>query len=521
MDLLDLISGLDLRVVGDAAGVRVCDITEDSRTAVPGSLFIARPGLEADGRRFVAAAVECGAVAVLSDTDGLELPGGVGGSRVVVLVSGDVPRDAAALSERFYGRPSLGLDVVGVTGTNGKTSVTTMVRALLNAADVRCGLLGGVEVDDGREVAPASMTTPPAVEVSRTLATMVESGCRAAAIEVSSHALDQKRADGLRFAVCVFTNISGDHLDYHRTPEAYLAAKRRLFELLPPDGVRVLNADDPSSDAVGGSGGATRTRWCSTKGDPRAAWTARVVSGDVGGMALVLGTPLGEIGGSVRLVGAHNAMNVLQAVAAADAVLERRGRSATERVAALRRGLGVLGPARGRLELVSRDEDDLTVFVDFAHTDDALRSTLGSVRSAIGDRRLCVVFGCGGDRDATKRPRMGAVAAELADRVIITSDNPRRESPGAIIDQILAGIGVPARVPVEVHALRSEAVRAGVIGAERGDVVVIAGKGHETEQITSDGAGNLVRSRFDDAAEARRALRERRLRATPEGGVPA
>lgn len=518
MDLTQLISGLDLRVVGDAAGVRVCDITEDSRTAVPGSLFIARAGLESDGRRFVGAAMECGAVAVLSDSADLGFDAASGMSaKPVVLVSDDVPGAAAVLAERFYGEPSSKLDVVGVTGTNGKTSVTTMIRALLNSAEVRCGLIGGVEVDDGREVAAASMTTPPAVEISRTLATMVESGCAAASIEVSSHALDQKRADGLRFAVGVFTNISGDHLDYHETPEAYLAAKRRLFELLPGDGVRVLNADDASSDAMAGPG----VRWCSANGDPRAEWTVSVESGDVRGMDLVIGTPMGEIGGRVRLVGAHNAMNVLQAMASADAVLERRGLDTGDRIDALRNGLASLRPARGRLELVSSDDDDLTVFVDFAHTDDALRNTLSSMRGLIGDARLCVVFGCGGDRDATKRPRMGAVAAELADRVIVTSDNPRRESPGAIIDQILEGMDGVSRAAAEVHADRSRAIRAAVVDGQADDVIVIAGKGHETEQISSDGAGSLVRSRFDDATESRTALRERRLRSASDRGVRA
>lgn len=511
MDLASLISDLDLRVVGDVAGVRVCDITEDSRTAVPGSLFIARAGLEVDGRRYAAAAAECGAVAMLSDSDDLELPAGC---RVVTLVSGDVPRDAALLAERFYGNPTSKLMLVGVTGTNGKTSVATMTRAILQASKVRCGMIGGVEVDDGREVAPASMTTPPAVELSRTFASMVDSGCAAATMEVSSHALDQRRADGLAFDVAVFTNLSGDHLDYHRTPEAYLDAKRRLFELLPSDGVRLLNADESASDAMDGP----NARWCSAERDPRATWTVSIVSSDVRGMDLSIGTPLGEVRGRVALVGAHNAMNALQAVAAAEAVLERRGLDDAARIDVLRRGLGVLGPVRGRLELVSAEEDDLTVFVDFAHTDDALRSTLSAVRAAVGGARLCIVFGCGGDRDATKRPRMGAVAAELADRVIVTSDNPRREPPGSIIDQILAGIPADRRASIQVHADRSRAIRAAVIDGEPGDVVVIAGKGHETEQVTSDGAGNLVRIRFDDTGVARSLLRERRLRGAPDPG---
>ena len=522
MDLSQLISGLDLRVVGDAAGVRVCDITEDSRTAVPGSLFIARAGLAADGRKFVAPAVKCGAVAVLSDSADLDLDGVSGlGVKPVVLVSGDVARDGAVLAERFYGSPSSRLAVVGVTGTNGKTSVATMTRAVLNAADVRCGLIGTVEIDDGREVAPAGMTTPPAVELSRTLATMVDSGCRAAAIEVSSHALDQRRAEAVRFAVGVFTNITGDHLDYHKTPEAYLAAKRRLFELLPEDGVRVLNADDPASAVMNDAARGGSVRWCSGKGDGRAPWIVSIESAEVRGMTLAIGTPIGAVRGRVGLVGAHNAMNVLQALAASDAVLERAGLGAEARLGALRAGLVEIRPARGRLELVSGAGDDVTVFVDFAHTDDAMRSTLGAVRGVIGEARLCVVFGCGGDRDATKRPRMGAAAAELADRVIVTSDNPRRESPGAIIDAILSGMPEETRSNAIVHADRGRAIREAVMGAGDGEVIVIAGKGHETQQISSDGAGGLMSRHFDDAEEARRVLRERRLRAGSKGGVSA
>jgi len=510
MDLSELISGLDLRVVGDAAGVRVCDITEDSRTAVPGSLFIARAGLSSDGRAYAGAAVECGAVVVLSDSADLDIEGR---AKPVVLVSGHVARDGAVLAERFYGEPSDSLEVIGVTGTNGKTSVATMARAVLASAKVRCGLIGTVEVDDGREVAPAGMTTPPAVELSRTLATMVDSGCVAAAIEVSSHALHQRRADAVRFAAGVFTNITGDHLDYHKTPEAYLAAKRRLFELLPDDAARVLNADDPASASMD----APNARWCSAAGDARAAWTVGVDGRTLDGMDLRIGSPVGAIAGRVGLVGSYNAMNVLQALASADAVLEKRGLGADERRYALERGLGAIRPVRGRLERVSGADDDLAVFVDFAHTDDALRSTLGAVREVIGDRRLCAVFGCGGDRDATKRPRMGAAAAEMADRVILTSDNPRRESPGSIIDAVLNGIAEDRRADVEVHADRARAIRGALLDAVPGDVVVIAGKGHETEQISSDGAGNLVSSRFDDAEVARRFLRERRLR----GGVPA
>lgn len=520
MDLNELISGLGIRAVGATDGVRVCDITEDSRTAVPGSLFIARVGLKFDGRKSAGDAAECGAVAVLADTDDLELPRPPA-PRPVVLVTDRVSETAAVLAERFYGEPSSKLALVGVTGTNGKTSIVTMTRALLQGVKpgaVRTGMIGTVEVDDGREVARASMTTPPAVELSRTLGSMVEAGCRAACMEVSSHALDQRRPDALRFAAAVFTNLTGDHLDYHKTTEAYLAAKRRLFELLPEDGVRVLNADDPASKAMDGP----NARWCTARGDASAPWRVAMEAADPAGMTLAITTPGGEIRGRVGLVGEHNAMNVLQSVAAADAVLERLGvADAAERLAGLRAALPQVVAPRGRLERVSGPGDAVTVFVDYAHTDDALSRTLGAVRAVLPQgSRLTVVFGCGGDRDITKRPRMGKVAAELADRVVVTSDNPRSERPGVIVDQVLAGVPKEhkSRCTVQIH--RGHAIRQAVMSAREGEVIVIAGKGHETEQISVDGAGQMMTRHFDDAEVAREFLRERRLRLTPPPAAP-
>jgi UDP-N-acetylmuramoyl-L-alanyl-D-glutamate--2,6-diaminopimelate ligase len=367
-----------------------------------------------------------------------------------------------------------------------------------------------VEVDDGREVAPAAMTTPPAVELSRTFATMVDAGCRAACMEVSSHALDQRRADALRFAVGIFTNLTGDHLDYHGTWENYRAAKRRLFELLPVDGVRVLNADDPSSDAMDGP----NARWCSGKGDPRATWRVSVESVDLSGMVMVIESPIGVMRGRVPVVGGHNAMNVLQSVVAADVVLERLGVPAESRRAGIERALGSVHAPRGRLQPVSGPGDRVAVFVDYAHTDDALERTLGAVRAVLPrDASLTVVFGCGGNRDTTKRPRMGKVAATLGDRVLITSDNPRSERPSAIVDAILAGVPKDVRAKCAVQIDRAQAIRQAVLDARDGEVVVIAGKGHETEQISCDAAGTPLVRHFDDAEEARTVLRERRLRA--------
>jgi UDP-N-acetylmuramoyl-L-alanyl-D-glutamate--2,6-diaminopimelate ligase len=321
----------------------------------------------------------------------------------------------------------------------------------------------------------------------------------------------RRRADALRFAVGIFTNLTGDHLDYHGTWENYRAAKRRLFELLPSDGVRVLNADDPSSDAMDGP----NARWCSGHGDPRAAWRVAVESADLSGMVMVIESPIGVMRGRVPVVGGHNAMNVLQSVAAADVVLERLGVGTESRRAGIERALGSVHAPRGRLQPVSGPGDKVAVVVDYAHTDDALERTLGAVRAVLPEHSsLTVVFGCGGNRDTTKRPRMGRVAATLADRVVITSDNPRSERPGAIVDAILAGVPKEMRAKCTVQVDRTHAIRHAVTSARDGEVVVIAGKGHETEQISCDAAGNPVVRHFDDAEEARTVLRERRLRAT-------
>lgn len=535
MQLTDLIQGLPVRLAlpaGGAASLRICDLTEDSRTVVPGSLFIARAGAKADGRGFVAQALDAGAVGVLvqgePDAGTLEA---ARHARAAVLSTDDAALASALLAERFYGAPSNSLDLVGVTGTNGKTTITWLIWQLLNGAGHRSGLIGTVIVDDGAEVAPANMTTPPAIEVSRTLALMVESGCKAAAMEASSHALHQKRVEALSFDVGVFTNLTGDHLDYHGTMENYAAAKARLFELLPPDSAAVVNAQDPWAPrmvrdvkpgvrvfpcSIADEGSLFAPAPLAVPGGERGC-VARVRSADLLGMSLELTGPWGRIESRVNLTGSHNVMNVLQAVAGAHAI----GLSA-ERIA---EGLGSLTAPPGRLERVSLDRDPVTVLVDYAHTDDALKNAIGAVRACLtpGRGRLWVVFGCGGDRDKTKRPRMGRVAAVEADQAVVTNDNPRTERPSEIIDQILSGVPEDRRGLVSVQPDRDRAIRHAIESAEPGDVVLIAGKGHETEQILPDGAGGTFTQHFDDREVARSALADRfgaRPEASPGRAVP-
>ncbi|MDX9912836.1 MAG: UDP-N-acetylmuramoyl-L-alanyl-D-glutamate--2,6-diaminopimelate ligase [Phycisphaerales bacterium] len=515
MELARLIEGLAIRVLsGDPRGVRVCDLTEDSRTVVPGSLFIARRGTAADGKRFAQDAVEAGACAVMVD-EAVDPEGVVpAGGGAVVLLAEDAPRTIARLSERFFGEPASRLAMVGVTGTNGKSTIAHLVHRLARAQLVRCGLIGTVEIDDGREVAHASLTTPPAIELSRTLAQMVEHGCHACVMEASSHALVQGRAAGPSFRAAVFTNLTGDHLDYHGTMDEYAAAKAILFEGLATDAIAVVNADSAWCERMVRDCRARIVRCAREDGENArggdATWriVGLVTTPGEEGMELCLRGAWGERTLRTRLVGEHNAVNLLQAMCVAHDLAPEIGLDREE----LWRSAARVGAPAGRLEGVSGPGDDVAVYVDYAHTDDALANVLRSVRPLAGARGapLCVVFGCGGDRDRTKRPRMGRVASELADRAVVTSDNPRSEPPSRIISEVVAGIDASRRDRIAVHADRAHAIREAIMGARAGEVIVIAGKGHETEQLFIDASGVMARIHFDDREVAREALRERR-----------
>ena len=503
MRLDELIAGIDGVTAPDGrplGSVRIADLTADSRTAVPGSLFIAHRGVKDDGSKYADDAAANGAVAVLLADDAQAPAHG----RVAIIRAADTRLAEALIAERFYGKPAESLTLVGITGTNGKTTVTHLVHQLLNRAGIRCGLIGTVLVDDGRETAPAEMTTPPASELSRTLAVMREHGCKAAAMEVSSHALHQRRADGLRFAAGVFTNLSGDHLDYHGSMDAYAGAKARLFSLLRDDGAAIVNNDDNYAETMlaAAAESARRVRCSAVSTGAFAEAEVTILASDRTGLLLRLTGPFGGIEGRVRLVGAHNAMNVLQACCAAYAA-----GAASDQIA---QALPKLVPPPGRMEPVPlpRGVNGPTIIVDYAHTDDALARAIPAARGALADAgaRLWVVFGCGGERDRDKRPRMGRVAAELADRVVITSDNPRSEPMHRIIDEVFAGVPDARRHAVEVETDRVRAIHTAINGASNNDVVLIAGKGHETTQVIPDGAGGTRKIKHDDRLVAQAAL---------------
>ena len=467
MLLSDLLSQVDHRILHGSLDRPVHALTQDSREAGPGSVFVAIRGARVDGHRFVGA-VEAEAVVV---EEAVEAPPGA----TLILVE-DSRAALAALASAFHGHPSHALDVVGITGTNRKTTTTWMLEAIARAAGQKVGVVGttGNRVD-GR-VLPTRFTTPEAPEWQGLLREMVDAGCKVVAAEVSSIGLAARRVDRTRFAVAVYTNLSQDHLDFHGDMASYAAAKARLFTDFEV-GRAVLNAEDPVISALSPSVPV----W--TFGLQAGDLAPEALSSDLRGSRGRLRTPAGGVELDLPLPGAFNVQNALAATGAALALgLE---------VEAVERGLAGLPQVPGRLERV--DRPDVDVLVDYAHTPEALRTVLATLRP-LTRRRLLVVFGCGGDRDRAKRPEMGRAASEGADLVIATSDNPRSEDPAAILDEVRPGLAEGAEVVVDRRAAIARAVQL----AGPGDVVLIAGKGHETTQEIEG-----VLHPFDDRLVAR------------------
>ncbi len=467
--LLDqLLHALDVReVVGRRDAVDVADVAYDSRRVVPGALFVCVPGAVVDGHDHAAAAVAAGAVALVA-----ERPLDVAVPQVIVA---DARGAMAPLADRFFGEPTRTLRVAGVTGTNGKTTTAFVARAILEAAGERCGLLGTIEQRVGGVAEPVERTTPEAIDLQRTFRRMLDAGDRACAMEVSSHALELRRVEGVRFAAAAFTNLSQDHLDFHGSMEEYFAAKARLFDGRCPTAANAADDYGRRLDAT--------IRFGTGDADVRADELVL----DASGSRFTLVTPAGSTPVRTRLRGAFNVANVLAAASLAHLM-----EVPLEAIAA---GVASVAGVPGRLEPVEAGQR-FTVLVDYAHTPDALQTVLRTARD-ITRGRLIVVFGCGGDRDRAKRPLMGAVAASLADDVVVTSDNPRSEEPDAIIAEILAGIDRPVLVEPD----RRVAIQTALARAAADDVVVIAGKGHEQGQ---ERAGTKVP--FDDRLVAREAL---------------
>jgi UDP-N-acetylmuramoyl-L-alanyl-D-glutamate--2,6-diaminopimelate ligase len=470
------------RVLG-AADTEIARAVHDSRRVRPGDLFVAMPGAKVDGHEFVQAALEAGACAAVVEHV-VDLP-----SRPPLLVVRDAREALALAAHALAGDPTQRLTVCGITGTNGKTTTSFLTRSILEKSGRRTGVLGTIGYIIGRREIPSQMTTPDADDLAAYFAEMVDSGLTAAVMEVSSHALHQKRTVGINFRVGAFTNLTPEHLDYHKDMVSYREAKGILFAGLAADATAVLNTDDVASQSFADVT-AARVLWYGRAA--RADVTVADVQADVRGSTFTLVTPRGKVRVRTPLLGPHNIANCLTAAAIGEAL-----EVPLEQIVA---GIEALMTVRGRLEPVPTPLP-FAVLVDYAHKTDALRHALGTVRDLVkGHGRLIVVFGCGGDRDRFKRPAMAKVSEELADRVFVTNDNPRTEKPEAIAAEIVGGFSAMDKVTVELD--RRAAIGLALGEARPGDVVIIAGKGHETYQIIGD-----VTRPFDDSEVAAEVLR--------------
>ena len=486
---------LDLGALDGSPHTRITRLVLDSRAVIPGALFVARRGLHVTGDRFLADAKSRGAAAVVVEADAVPAARALG---LPYLVVADADLALAQLAARFYGHPSHALLLVGVTGTNGKTTTTHLVAGALGAAGRDTAIFGTLGYGrPGRALTSTEHTTPPATEFQRVLRLLHDQGVESVAVEVSSHALKTHRTYGTRFAAAIFTNLTRDHLDFHKDEADYRESKLRLFDRAARGDseplLALVNLDDPAAELFAARARKSGDRVLTFAERGLADLTVRRATYSPAATALVIAHPGGETAVELKLPGRYNVQNALGAFAAAI------GLGIDPQVAA--RGLAAVTRVPGRLERVA-DGGDIEVLVDYAHTPDALATVLTTVR-AVTRGRLIAVFGCGGDRDRGKRPLMAEIATRLADVTLMTSDNPRHEAPEAILAEMRPGI-VPGR-PCEVIVDRRAAIARAIELARPGDVVLIAGKGHETLQLIGE-----ERLPFDDREEARRALRARR-----------
>ena len=448
-----------------------------------GDIFVAVKGTVYDGHDFIGQAISNGAKYIVC-----ERPYHYEGSQIIVV--GDSSRAAAILAQAAKGNPAARLTNLAVTGTNGKTTVAYLVRSIIQTAGEKCGLIGTIIYDTGLTSTQATLTTPGCVEIAEAQSQMVKAGANYMVIEASSHALSQNRLSVINFKAAAFTNLTGDHLDYHKTEEEYLAAKANLFKTLYADATAVLNKQSPQAEQLAGQTKA-KILWYAV--DEPADIIAHIVSMDINGTVFTL-----EYAGQSSLVktpllGLHNVSNHL---AAAGLCL-----AAGFDLQTIAAGLSALQGVPGRLEKIDFD-GDFTVLIDYAHTDDALKNVLSTLKP-LCKGRMIVVFGCGGDRDRTKRPRMAKVVERLADFIIVTSDNPRTERPEDIINEIVAGFRNPTSEKITIEADRKKAIELAIKTAAKDDIVLIAGKGHENYQII----GNK-KFDFDDKKVAQQCLKK-------------
>lgn len=473
--------------VSESAEAEITGLSEDTRSINKGDLFFARKGVKTSGLEFVRQAIEKGAASIVTEEkiEGLGVP--------AVQVS-SISDAESAMSENFYGSPSGKIKVIGVTGTNGKTTFTYLLEAVAREAGKKAGVVGTINYRLPRpggadpEILPAPNTTPNILEIQKLLFKMVERNCDWAVMEVSSHALALGRVDALKFHGAVFTNLTQDHLDFHKTMENYFEAKAKLFQKVSPEGFGAVNADDPYGERMAGQCLAPVMPYGIEK---KSGVTAKNIRIDASGCRFTLVAEGQGVPVKLRLAGRHNIYNALAAAAAA----LRMGiplKTAAD-------GLEKLSAVPGRLESVSCGQD-FTVLVDYAHTEDALKNVLESLRP-LAKKKILTLFGCGGDRDRSKRPLMGALAVRMSDHVVITSDNPRSEEPEKIALDIEVGIQRAGLKNYEIILDRGQAIRRILQTAQKDDIVLLAGKGHETYQIFKDKTVH-----FDDRETAREVL---------------
>jgi UDP-N-acetylmuramoyl-L-alanyl-D-glutamate--2,6-diaminopimelate ligase len=486
--LAKLLRGIEAHAATSYGDLEILEIAYDSRSVKRGTLFVAIRGEKTDGNKFVPDAVGRGAVAVLSED---AKPGTIPKEFPWIQVA-DARKALAISAANYYARPAEVLKLIGVTGTNGKTTTSYLVDSILRAAGCEVGLLGTIGYRLVREARPAPNTTPESLDLQKHLAEIVRAGGTHAVLEASSHALALDRLWGCPFAVAIFTNLTRDHLDYHKTLEDYFAAKRRLFEgtgaAAPATGV--INRDDEYSQRLSGLASRTLTYGL----EPGADVTTRKPALSLSGVEFTADTPTGKIEIRSKLVGRPNVYNILAAISTGVALALPKEVITT--------GIAQLSAVPGRFERIEVGQPFLLI-VDYAHTDDALRNLLATATELNPNGRIITMFGCGGDRDRTKRPLMGEAAGRASDIVVLTSDNPRNEDPLLIINDVIVGVQ-RTKAKVFVEPDRQKAIEMALDEARSGDIVLLAGKGHETYQVLRDRT-----IAFDDREVARAVLRRR------------
>lgn len=470
MLLRNLLEGTGYAAASGSLDIETGSVCFDSRKCTSGSLFVAVHGFEQDGHKFIPQAVAAGAVAVVYSEG--KAPEGVTAVKV-----DDSRKALAVIAANFYDHPSRKLNLVGITGTNGKTTTVTLLYRLFTDLGYCCGLLSTIENKIGGRTIEADHTTPDPIEINSLLAEMCDSGCQYCFMEVSSQAAGQDRTYALDFKGAIFSNLTHDHLDYHKTFAEYLRCKKLFFDYLPETAFALTNVDDKNGPViVQNTAAKVHTYSCRTAAD----FQCKIIESGIDGMLL-------RINGKevwTRFIGTHNAYN-LTAVYGAAILLGADSGEVLE-------NLSRLEPVRGRMEYV-KSPSGVTAVVDYAHTPDALENVLGTLRNIRPEGELICLFGCGGDRDKTKRPEMAAVAAKYADKIVVTSDNPRTEDPEAIIEDIRAGVPASAVKKTLFITDRKEAIRTALMMAAPGSIVLVAGKGHEDYQIIGK-----VKHHFDD-----------------------